>query len=557
MNPQTVHVIKLLAPIGDHIPRLTDTEIEAAIAPARPALPMSILDLGDVLTDTAGVKWERACCRIQEILGANFLVDNDLPLAIFGFAPIPLLISFGRVLGDKSAAQVFERHSHTDSWRWDNEDTDLTWRINRPGIPRPATDVVVLLSVSGSVKPADIPTAIRDTTPVYELTVDSPQRNIVRTKKHLQDFVVKWRELLNEIRGQHGSNATIHLLPAAPLSISVECGRRLLPKVDPTIRVYDWRDNRFQYAISVGARGVWREAVAESWESCDLLVLVALEEEFEELYQLFPDMEAVPDPEHGGSDFIFTIRGSDQPVRTVARLVGGMGIAEAQLAADRALTRWRPSLIVNIGIAASLHDDIKLGDVLVADQVDAYDANLKAVSTEEGGWELQHRGAVFHGDHLLLQMVKQFRFTHRKQYEAWRNQGASLLDKSVPKYKASELKNIGVLYEHPTLHVGHLASGSVVGAATGFTTFLKSRDATIRVLEMEAAGMTRAAVKRTQQVPWLIIRGVSDFGDERKSEMDATGVGSLRRMAMLNAINIMLSLVRNGMLKSQAKQQPR
>lgn len=553
MNLQTTHIIKLLAPIGDHIPRLTDAEVEEAIAPAKAAFPISVLDLSDIFTDTAGATWERACGHIQKALGTNFSVNSELPLAVFGFAPIPLLVSFGRILGDKGAAQVFERHRHTNSWRWDSEGTDLNWRINRPGIPRPATDVVVLLSVTGSVQPADIPTAIRNTAPVYELTVDSPRFNIVRIEKHLQDFVAKWRELLNEIRGQHGSDVKIHLLPAAPLSISIECGRRLLPKVDPTIHVYDWRDNRFHYAISVGAKGVWREAVAESWESCDLLVLVALEEEFEELYQLFPDMEAVPDPEHGGSDFIFTIQGSDQPIRTVARLVGGMGIAEAQLAADRALTRWHPSLIVNIGIAAGLHEDIKLGDVLIADQVDAYDANLKAVSSKESGWELQHRGAVFHGEHALLQIVKQFRFTHRKQYEAWCEQGTSLLNTIVPKDKVFQLKDAGVIHEYPTLHVGHLASGSVVGAATGFTAFLKSRDSTIRVLEMEAAGMARAAVKRTQQFPWLIIRGVSDFGDERKSEMDATGVGSLRRLAMLNAIQLMLSIVQTGVVKYQSR----
>jgi nucleoside phosphorylase len=551
MNPQTLHVVKLLAPIGDHTPRLTDTEVEEAISPAKSASSMSVLDLGDVFTNTSGATWEKACGRIQEALGTKSSIDNEFPIAVFGFAPIPLLVSFGRILGDKGAAQVFERHRHSNSWRWDSDGTDLNWRINRPGILRSATDVVVLLSVSGRVKPEDIPTDIRDTTPVYELTVDSPQPNIIRTEKHLQDFVVKWRELLNEIREQHGSNVKIHLLPASPLSISIECGRRLLPKVDPTIRVYDWRDKRFHYAITVGARGVWREAIAEATESCDLLVLVALEEEFEELYQLFPNMESVPDPEHGGSDFIFTVQGINEPIRTVARLVGGMGIAEAQLAADRALTRWRPGLIINIGIAASLHEDTKLGDVLIADQVDAYDANLKAVSSEESGWELQHRGAVFHGEHALLQIIKQFRFTHPTQHRAWCDQGASLLDAIVPRDKVSELKDTGAIRENPTLHVGHLASGSVVGAATGFTSFLKLRDATIQVLEMEAAGMARAAVKRTQQVPWLIIRGVSDFGDERKSEMDATGVGSLRRLAMRNATNLMLSIVQIGIVKHQ------
>ena len=47
------------------------------------------------------------------------------------------------------------------------------------------------------------------------------------------------REVLEEIRAAHGVAVRIHVLPAVPNSVAIEFGRRLLPKVDPTILVYD------------------------------------------------------------------------------------------------------------------------------------------------------------------------------------------------------------------------------------------------------------------------------------------------------------------------------
>lgn len=544
-------IIKLFAPIAKQVPLITDKEAEDAIVPASSDGSPITIDLTEFFSNSSDDRWNKSCQYIQECLNPKSLSKCTDRLAIFGFAPIPILMAFGRILGDKRTARIFERHRHSDSWRWESNGQDLSWHINRPSIKRNSEHVVILISVSGSVTATEIPDKLSASIPVYEITVSKPSFNIVRTEQQLQEFISKWRELLNEIHESYGSRVQIHLLPATPLSVSIECGRRLLPKVDPTIHIYDKSGDQFNYAITIGERGVWREMNENTIGKCELLLLIALREEFEELFQLFPEMKPIPDPEHGGSDFIFSIPCENCQINVVARLVGSMGIAEAQLAADRALTKWKPKVIINIGIAASLHNDLKLGDVLVADQVDGYDANLKAVPNDEGSWSLQHRGTVFHGDHHLLEHVKQFQFTHRNLYNSWRSSSRDIQHELIPQVDIMKLKSQQVIGDLPSLDIGHLASGSIVGAASKFTNFLKSRDGTLRALEMEASGMARSAAKRTQPISWLVIRGISDLGDERKANFDSTGDGGLRKLAMRNATNLMIALLESGLLPTE------
>jgi nucleoside phosphorylase len=318
----------------------------------------------------------------------------------------------------------------------------------------------------------------------------------------------------------------------------------MLPKVDPPIRVFDARNKRFVYALTVGERGVYREPGALVGDQVDLLVLVALAEEFEQLAALLPKTEAVPDAVHGGCDYLCTLPAKERPVRVALRLVGAMGIGEAQLTADRSIERWKPKAAVWLGIAAGIHNDLRLCDVVVPDQVDAFDANLKAVPDGEDGYTFQERGAVFHGDHALVSAIGQLQFSHREDYEGWRLAGGADLATEVA---ATLRKEFGpLLGEAPRVKVGHIASGSVVGAAPAFLARLRKRDGTLLALEMETAGLARAAVKRATSTRFLAIRGVSDRGDADKTLLDKVGDGALRRVAMRNAVRLFLLLVRVG-----------
>lgn len=287
-------------------------------------------------------------------------------------------------------------------------------------------------------------------------------------------------------------------------------------------------------------------AAAGAHPPADVGILIALEEEFEQFKALL-DAKCHPerDHEHGGYDYIVEL-GRGRPYRCVVRLLGDMGPQPAELATERLIRRWQPALLVNIGIAAGIHQDVHLGDVVIAEQTDAYAATAKAVPAGEDQWTFEHRGRVYHGDHAILEEVRHFRFVHDEIYAAWRQAGKQDIGRL-----ASELQDSGqreelaamLRLEGPDLHRAHLASGPVVGASRSFADWLRRRDQTIKALDMEAAGFVEAAIRRRNPTMTLVIRGISDRGDEHKSSIDAVARGAVRRIAMGNATRMLLALI--------------
>ena len=87
-----------------------------------------------------------------------------------------------------------------------------------------------------------------------------------------------------------------------------------------------------------------------------------------------------------------------------------------------------------------------------------------------------------------------------------------------------------------------------MGGSVAFKTWLKHRDRSYLALEMESMGVLSAIYKATPATGSLVLRGVSDYGDERKKELDAIGKGSLRQYAMHNALQLLWKLMELGVL---------
>jgi hypothetical protein len=51
----------------------------------------------------------------------------------------------------------------------------------------------------------------------------------------------------------------------------------------------------------------------------------------------------------------------------------------------------------------------------------------------------------------------------------------------------------------------------------------------------------------------LVIRGISDYGDERKQEFDTVGEGAVRRYAMHNATHLLWTLLEAGGLPKHVR----
>ncbi len=60
------------------------------------------------------------------------------------------------------------------------------------------------------------------------------------------------------------------------------------------------------------------------------------------------------------------------------------GKVNAAVCAQLMITKYSPEVIINIGVAGSLKDDIKIGDVVIADSVVQHDVDTSAVGDERG-----------------------------------------------------------------------------------------------------------------------------------------------------------------------------
>ncbi len=224
----------------------------------------------------------------------------------------------------------------------------------------------------------------------------------------------------------------------------------------------------------------------------DVGIVIALKEEFTEFFnEIKTRYKSLRDEESGRYYYQFEYTNVDlnQHYQCMTTFVGEMGAVKAGLLTQRLISQWKPRTLVMLGIAAALSKDVHIGDVVIASQVDAYMENAKA------------------------QLIASKRLRDQVQ----------MVD-------------------------GHLASGPTVGAAPAFKDWLKTRDRKYLALEMEAAGLMAAVYDQADPERILVLRAISDDGDERKEDLDKMGEGAFRRYAMHNAIRLLWRFFDAGIL---------
>jgi len=280
----------------------------------------------------------------------------------------------------------------------------------------------------------------------------------------------------------------------------------------------------------------------------DLAFVVALKEEFRELHRWLGDQFDLVE-EDGQSYYLFRVLGPTGNYQCVALFMGDMGPTTAAVVSTKLMGRWQPATVAMVGIAAGLHADIRLGDIVVATQIDAFIEGAKAVDDGDS-FVLKTSGEVYRADRTILGRVQNIEFGHAGTFAAWRSGCAQdLARENLP---VGELIKRGLLRPEPAIYEGHVASGPIVGASRVFGEWLKARDRSYRALEMESGGVLMAAYHKEQAPRTLVIRGISDFGDSRKAGLDAVGSGGIRRWAMNNAIGLVWALMQAGLLPRSA-----
>lgn len=262
----------------------------------------------------------------------------------------------------------------------------------------------------------------------------------------------------------------------------------------------------------------------------DIGLVVPLREEFSYVIETAPTLGTIA---HGGTYFYRLDFGA---ISTLACIAGQMGPIPALQAATRLLEFSDVRLLVLLGIAGALDGDVSVGDVVVASEVNEFQANSKAISNGDE-YQIRYSGRHWPLAYPIREAIEHFEFAGGDNFRRWRagaeHDYASL---TVPN-KAQFCP------PRPRVHVGPLASGSIVAASQAFIEELKRINRRFVAIDMEAAGVAPAAAERIHPVAWMAVRGISDRANEEKSALDVQGKGAWRRYCVHNATSFLKNLL--------------
>ena len=269
----------------------------------------------------------------------------------------------------------------------------------------------------------------------------------------------------------------------------------------------------------------------------DLGLIIPTREEFDYLRESVPFAPML----HGerGYWYEFGVPGGR---RGVAHVLFDMGLVSTTSAASRLLERFDPEVLAVVGVGGGLSADLRLGDVVVGSVIQEYlkaakvapdGPNRTAFEPAGAGWPLAER---------LRNFTNHFRYFCADCYQQWvrfariRGVEADLSFATTPGAR-----------REPGYFVLPIASGDLVVTDSAFTGWLLSHDRKRAVVEMESAGAARAVQDYDRDVALLVLRGISDFADGRKAELDAVVSGSVggawRRYAAENAIELLFAFL--------------
>lgn len=178
--------------------------------------------------------------------------------SIFAIGPMPLLMFLGKCIGDTIPADLYQSHrnikdtSQTWSWPVEEQETQTSYIVNPIKVVENSEKVAITLALSDAIGEDKYANFVDDTFSIYEITIENPSPHFLKNPKQIKRFSSEYRALLNEVQARHGHRCKVHILPAVPITVAIECGRVLLPTKDPEIFVCEYYDqDGFQKVLKI------------------------------------------------------------------------------------------------------------------------------------------------------------------------------------------------------------------------------------------------------------------------------------------------------------------
>jgi hypothetical protein len=156
LKNEQAFAVKYTAKFGDFQPTINLDEINKAVRKVGYISPRYPIDLNPNNTafydDTSKFwfsEWEQLQEKFKQEIKTLKEQRKDEKFLLFAWAPIPLLIRLGMLLGDISKVDVLQKHREPDTWEWLDDDSDIEYLIIPPAVK--SSTVAVKLSLSDKI----------------------------------------------------------------------------------------------------------------------------------------------------------------------------------------------------------------------------------------------------------------------------------------------------------------------------------------------------------------------------------------------------------------------
>lgn len=256
LNTQKTEVVNFISPIkGNQVNVIYDDTLKAIVFNEKqPASQYgTIIKIDSILPITDKNHWDdlekKLRFEFEYKIKAAFDRFNDMHFSLFPLAPMPLIIKLGELFGDKTNVDIFQKTRMPDTWKWLYDDLTNKF-LTEKSILGKGKDVALIISLTDTIEESRITNVIKPSA-VYKIIAEHNGVDCIKSERDLSEFWHIYQRVCDEIFNTFGTDSTIHLFAAMPVSAAFEVGRRRMPGLYPKITIYD-DNNGFKPTITIG-----------------------------------------------------------------------------------------------------------------------------------------------------------------------------------------------------------------------------------------------------------------------------------------------------------------
>jgi hypothetical protein len=172
----------------------------------------------------------------------------DAQLLYMGFAPVPLAVHLGWLLGQTARVEIFQHDPDALSWVWPKgaPTHKLLRDISRPLADASSTrDVLIRVSCSHPIHPSQT-RLLEDRCHVYDVAVEHPAPNALQSRADLDRLAHAFRQVLDESIAAFPGARVRHLTAAVPVGAALAIGMQLSSTKHLPLQTWKYLGQRHQ-----------------------------------------------------------------------------------------------------------------------------------------------------------------------------------------------------------------------------------------------------------------------------------------------------------------------